>query len=364
MADILSQAEIEALLASLTEDGSVAAPAGARTLATPPEAALSHSEPQAVGRTSARTSRGFVGYKLYDFRRPDKFAKDQLRTLQMLHETFARLLGSSLSGYLRTGVHADLVSVGQLPYEEFMRSITSSVITIFSMPPLVGQALMEIEFNVVLAMIDRLLGGPGNMSKKSNVLTDIEKVLTETIINRAFEQLQVAWEGIAAFTVRREATETQAQFVQIVPPNDVVISVLFEIQLGDIRGAMSLCIPYVVLKPITEKLSALRWFASSMKVDVGQHTAELAKRLEHTRLPCSACLGGTTLTVREILDLKVGDIITLNRSRSDELELLVGSKVKFHGKPCVQGKKLAIYVTEAISQPDDEGPGTATLCDF
>lgn len=354
MSEILSQAEIEALLSSLQGDGTesdfgpppVDAANSAYSLSS--QASAGPSAPP-VGLRDGRTS---VAYEPYDFRRPDKFAKDQLRTLQMLHETFARLYAGSLSGYLRIPVHVDLISVEQIPYDEYMRSLTSSIINVFSMAPLNGQAILEVEFNVILSMIDRLMGGPGSMVKATSVLTDIERALTESIIDRALREFFVAWEGIAQFTARREIMETQSQFVQIVPPNDVVVSILFEIKVGDLRGAMSICIPYQLLKPVTPKLSAQRWFSNSVKKNSGKYSALLAGRLSKTSITCSVRLGGASLAVDDVLNLKVGDIVTLNRAQNEEVEIMFGNSVKFLGKPGIRGKKLAVYVNRA--NPDSE----------
>ncbi len=299
-----------------------------------------------------RDNKALVAYEVYDFRRPDKFAKDQLRTLQMLHETFARLFASSLSAYLRVPVHVDLVSVEQIPYDEYMRSLTSSIINVFSMAPLAGQAILEVEFNIILSMIDRLLGGPGSMVKNSTNLTDIERALTESIINRALKEFHTAWEGIAQFSPKREVMETQSQFVQIVPPNDVVVSILFEIKVGDLRGAMSFCIPYLLLKPITSKLSAQRWFSNNVKKNTGKYAGVLARRLEKTSVMCTVRLGGTTLNVEELVNLKVGDVVTLDQNQNDEVDILIGNHAKFQGRPGIRGKKLAVHVNR-ISRSND-----------
>ncbi len=343
MSDILSQSEIEALLSSLASGNDDSAPkksaSGGSTLS-----------PYVGG---ARFDKGLVNYEAYDFRRPDKFAKDQIRTFHMLHETFARLFSSSLSSYLRVPVHVDLVSVEQTPYDEFMRSLTSSVINVFSMAPLSGQAILEMEMNILFSMLDRLLGGPGVASKVGNVLTDIERVLTEGVVNRALADLQTAWEGVAQFTAKRERLETQSQFVQIVPPNDVVVFILFEIKVGEMRGAMSVCIPYLVLKPITSKLSAQRWFSSNARKSAGKYAAILAKRLEKTELPLTARLGQTTCTVDEMLHWKVGDVLLLNRKHSEEIEVLVGKRVKFRGKPGIQGKKVAVNITKIAPESEN-----------
>jgi len=343
LSDILSQAEIEALLSSLTGMSDM----GGGTSDASASMSMGGTVP------ARREAKSMTAYELYDFRRPDKFAKDQLRTLQMIHETFARLFAGSLSAYLRVPVHVDLVSVEQIPYDEYMRSLTNSIINVFSMLPLTGQAIMEVEFSILFSMLDRLLGGPGSVETKKNFsLTDIERVLIEGIIERGLKDFHSAWEGIAQFTPKREIMETQGQFVQIVPPNDVVVSILFEIKVGELRGAMSVCIPYLLLKPITSKLSAQRWFSSSVKKNTGKYAAVLARRLEKTYLALNVRLGRADLSVEEIINLKIGDVVTLERTQQEEIEVLIGSSVKFFGRPGIRGKKLAIHINRI--NPDNE----------
>jgi flagellar motor switch protein FliM len=339
MVEILSQEEIEALLASLSasEEGTPSAAAGASAATA---AATASGKPD---------RRAPIAYEVYDFRRPDKFSKDQLRTMQMLHETFARLFSSALSGYLRTPVHIDLISVEQIPYDEYIRAITNSAINIFSMQPLSGQALLEIEFDVVISMIDRLLGGPGTVVKRAQtVLTDIERPLVENVVDRALGSLRAAWEGIFSFTPMREGMETSAQFVQIVPPNDIVVSILFEIRVGETHGAMSLCIPYLLLKPILSKLSAQRWFSGSKRAS-SQHTALIAQQIQHTRVPLVAVLGSTRLMLRQILDLKEGDVVLLTRRTNEPIDILVGNKVKFRARPGLRGKQVVVQIESIVS---------------
>lgn len=352
--EILSQAEIEALLATLTGDGEVIAPepSAADSMAVSAGKAMPAAFPD-FRTPSVRSSgedRRTIAYEPYDFRRPDKFSKDQLRTLQMLHETFARLFASSLSAYLRVSTHVDLVSVEQVPYNEYMRSLTSSIITVFSMEPLTGQAIVEMEFAVMLSMIDRLLGGPGNMTKHNNNLTDIEKALCESIIQRALKDFQSAWDSVSPFAAKRESMETQAQFIHIVPPNDTVVSILFEIKIGDLRGAMSLCVPYLLLKPITSKLSVQQWFSSAGMENQGQNAAMLAKKIERAKVNCSCRLGTSRITVRELVSLNVGDTVVLDRKSSEEVDFMIGHNVKFRGKPGTAGRKVAIHINRVALQ--------------
>lgn len=337
--EILSQEEIEALLASLagSEETAQPSPAGGLPVVTP------------AGDVGKPGRRAPIAYEVYDFRRPDKFSKDQLRTMQMLHETFARLFSSTLSAYLRAPVHVDLISVEQIPYDEYVRAITSSLINIFSMQPLSGQALLEVEFDVVISMIDRLLGGPGTVVKRPQPsLTDVERPLVENIVVRALGSLRTAWEGIVNFTPVHEGMETSAQFVQIVPPNDIVVSILFEIRVGETHGAMSLCIPYLLLKPILSKLSAQRWFSGSKRAS-SQHTAVIAQQIQHTRVPLVALLGTTRLMLRQVLDLKEGDVVILNRRTNEPIDVMVGNRVKFRAKPGLRGKQVVVQVESIVA---------------
>lgn len=346
MSDMLSQDEIEALLASLAEQQSVAPPPESATPAPNPN----NPAPQmTLTGHSQRASRGAIAYEVYDFRRPDKFSKEQLRTLHMLHETFARHAGTSLSAFLRSPVSIELIALEQKPYEEYMRGINSSVFTIMSMPPLSGQSLLEVEFSIVFSMIDRLLGGPGG-SISRNVLTDIERPLVRQMIERVFAALKTAWEGIVIINPGIETIETSSQFVQIAPPNDIVVTILFEVRVGNQRGAMSICIPYLLLKPITTKLSAQKWFVSGGKKNTASSRRLLAWQIGQSNVDCSVVLGKSKITMRDLLSLNPGDVLTLDRDQDEDLDFLVSKTPKFKGKPITSGKRLYFSITEATKQ--------------
>ena len=338
MSDILSQEEIEALLNSLQGE-SVSDSAPAPQLIAQPASSSNRNAAQKAA----------IAYEVYDFRRPDKFSKEQLRTLQMLHETFARLSGSSLSAYLRTHVNIDLISLEQVPYEEYLRSINSSVFTIMSLPPLTGQAVMEMEFGLVFCMIDRLLGGPGRTVNR-NVLTDIERPLVRQTVERMFSALKSAWEGIVVVNPGIDGMETSAQFVQIAPPTDIVVTILFEVRVGNVRGAMSLCIPFLILKPITTKLSAQKWFVTTNRKHSPLHRRQLAVQVQNT--PVEACiqLGKSRLQVREFMGLQVGDVLRLDQHASKDITMLVSGTEKFYGMPAMNGKKLAFTVAGLVEK--------------
>lgn len=346
MSEILSQDEIEALLSSLSGGGE--AGGGGGGLSGGGDAGMREES----GGTAAqkRAHRSAVAYEVYDFRRPDKFSKEQLRTLQMLHETFGRLAGTTLSAFLRTNVSIDLISLEQVPYEEYLRSISQSVFTILSIPPLSGQAAMEMEFGLVFTMLDKLLGGPGRAIDRTN-LTDIEMPLFQQIVARMFGSLKSAWEGVVIVNPSVEEVETSSQFVQIAPPSDIVVSILFEVRVGDAHGAMSLCIPYMVLKPITAKLSAQKWFAAtSSRKQTSAHRKSLVGQLGSTKVDLAIRMGRSRITVQDFLLLRAGDVIRLDQKTKSDMVLCVSGKDKFRGKPSLNGKQVAFHINDYIDE--------------
>ena len=252
--------------------------------------------------------------------------------------------GSGLSAFLRNAVNIDLISLEQVPYEEYLRSINNSVFTIMSIPPLNGQAVLEIEFAIIFTMIDKLLGGPGRAVERT-VLTDIEQPLVRQMIERMFVALKTAWEGVVIVNPGIEAIETSAQFVQIAPPTDIVISVLFEIRVGEARGAMSLCIPYMVLKPVTTKLSAQKWFASGTRRQKPEYRRALVHHIHGASVECAVQLGQCKLQVRDFLKLRQGDVLRLDQKSERDIMMLVSKTPKFEGRPALSGKKLVFSVT-------------------
>jgi flagellar motor switch protein FliM len=285
--------------------------------------------------------------------------------LQILHESFARLFGSTISGYLRTTVHVDLASIEQISYEEYTRSISASLINILDVKPLSGQALYEVDLRILFVMIDRLLGGRGEGGLKSTRdLTEIERVLAENIVTRALKDLESAWDNVQKLKFESVSIDTTAQFLQIVPNNDTVLLVLFEVRIGERQGAMSVCMPYQLMKPILAKLNAQRWFQSGKKKSLANLAPQVAERLRQTtRVNCIARLGVATVTMGEIAALEPGQIIPLTLPAMDgeadspeaglnRAEVLVGNSPKFRGRIGLrEGRRLAIQIEEVLPGP-------------
>lgn len=329
-ADVLSQSEIDELLSALST-GVVSA-----------EEIKSEQKQRKV--------------KVYDFKRPDKFSKDQIRTLYMLHENFARLLNTYLSAHLRALVHINVASVDQLTYEEFIRSLPNpSVISIFQMKPLKGNAILEMNPNIIFAIIDRMFGGLGLPPAKARPLTDIEEAIVKRMINKALESFQEAWKQVVAIEPRFEVIETNPQFTQIVPPNDMVVIITLQAQIGQAEGLINICIPYLVLEPIMSKLTTTFWVASSIsKHSSDENISALQKKLETTFIPLVTELGRATVSVHELIDLSVGDVLQLETKVDDDLSILIGHREKFKCRPGIANNKLAIQVTKIVTEGDDD----------
>lgn len=325
MTEILSQNEIDALLEALTS-----------------------GEMDAEELKKDEETRKI---KVYDFKRALRFSKDQIRSLTRIHENFARLLTTYFSAQLRTYVQISVVSVDQLPYDEFIRSIPKmTILNIFEAPPLEGRMVLEVNPNVAYAMLDRILGGPGLAPNKVNNLTEIETMILERMFSKALESLEEAWKNIIDVKPNLELMEVNPQFMQIVSPNETVAVISFSTKIGDTTGMINLCLPHVVLEPIVPKLTAHHWF-SHQKKSIGTEEYNIIKdRINFASLPVSIELGTSNITVSDLLHLSVGDVIQLDKKVDDPLIAIVGNVPKYHVVPGQVKGKLAVQVTDLFEE--------------
>lgn len=329
MVDVLSQNEIDALLA-----------------------ALSSGEMDAEELKKEETQKKV---RAYDFKRAVRFSKDHIRSLTRIHENFARYLTTYFSAQLRTFVQINVVQVEQLPYDEFIRSIPKmTILNVFEAEPLEGRMVLEVHPNVAFAMLDRLLGGAGTSPSKINALTEIETIVMERIFSRCFESLQEAWKSVIDLSPRLEALETNPQFMQIVSPNETIALISLSTKIGDTTGMINLCIPHVVIEPIMPRLSVHHWFVSQKKTIAPEEVMALQSRVHKAKLPIIAELGDTQITVREFLNLSVGDVITLNKPVDELLNIRIGEKLKFLGSPGTTRGKLAMQISEIVNEGVEE----------
>jgi flagellar motor switch protein FliM len=294
--------------------------------------------------------------KIYDFKRPDKFSKEQIRTVSIMHETFARLTTTALSAQLRSMAHVHVASVDQLTYEEFIRSIpTPTTLAVINMDPLKGNAILEIDPSVTFSIIDRLFGGTGQGTKVQRDLTDIEQSVMEGIIVRILANMREAWTQVIDLRPRLGQIETNTQFAQIVPPSEMVVLVTLETKVGEEEGMMNFCIPYITIEPIISKLSSQFWFSSVRRSSTTQYMGVLKEKLSTVDMDVVAEIGSINLPVRDVLNLRVGDVVRLSNVRvGDPFTLSVGNKKKFLCQAGVIGKKVAVQVLKKLADIEQE----------
>lgn len=327
MAEILSQSEIDALLRAIQQED--------------------------VDINQMKKDEKERPVKVYDFKRPNKFAKEQTRTLQMLHDTFARLLSNNLSGKLRSLCKIEVVSVDQLTFDEYIRSISNpSIVSLFSLSPLEGTAVLEINPMIAFPLLDRLLGGPGKVGKIRE-LTDIEEGLMRGVLVDAYNFLRESWAAIISLNPKMEKIESNPQFVQIASPSSMVVLISFEATIGENNGVMTLCLPYLTLEPVLHKLSAQHFFTSSKKKLSRESQEALEKRLKVHQLPVSVHLGETAILLRDLLTMDAGDVLRLDRAAADLLPVYLGDRLKFHGKPGKSGKFVAVQLTSKATLAEE-----------
>jgi len=294
--------------------------------------------------------------RIWDFRRPDKFSKEQIRTVSFMHETFARLTTTSLAAQLRSMVHVHVASVDQLTYEEFLRSIPSpTALAVINMDPLTGSAILEIDPAITFTIIDRLFGGPGEGAKINRELSEIERAVMESIIVRILGNMREAWSQVIDLRPRLGQIETNPQFVQIVPPTEMVVLVTLETKVEEVEGMMNFCIPYLTIEPIISKLSAQYWYSSVRRGATTENLNVLRERLAGIDIPLVAEVGSLTLPMKDVMTLQPGNVIRLSGTRvGDPMVLKLGNRPKFDCRPGVVGKKLAVQVTRKIEDIEED----------
>ncbi|MDR2135899.1 MAG: flagellar motor switch protein FliM [Treponema sp.] len=294
--------------------------------------------------------------KIYDFHRPDKFSKEQIRTVQIMHETFARLTTTSLSALLRSMIHIHVASVDQLTYEEFIRSIpTPTTLAIINMDPLKGNAILEVDPAITFSIIDRLFGGVGEGTKSQHELTDIEQSVMEGIIVRILGNMREAWTMVIDLRPRLGQIDTNPQFAQIVPPTEMVVLVTLETKVGDVEGMMNFCIPYLTIEPIIGKLSTQFWYSSVRRGTTTENLNVLKEKLATINVDVVAEIGKINVPVRDVLALRAGDVIRLYNTRTgDPYSVNIGRKKKFLCRPGVIGRKMAVQITRKLADFDQD----------
>ena len=330
MANILSQAEVDALLRNYAEDEE--SPAGVEEL----------PGVQAEGRAHDEAP------QLYDFRRPCRVSRDQLRLLHGLHETFALAFSGVLGGYVRSLAEVQVVSLEQLSYAEWIHVLPKSTCLFpFSLEPLEGTAVAHIDNELVLGVVDRLLGGGGTESKVQRDPTQLETSLVARMIDDALRVLADAWAEISRFTPKRKGFEKWPNMLRLLSETEIVLLATARIKLNGASGRMSFCYPLTTIEPVIAKLASA--FAQGILRPKGASEGRpwILEGLREGRVPLAVHLGRGAMTIGEFVRLKPGDVIVLDRRVDDPLAVLVGGKTKLCARPGLLGKRLAVQVCRA-----------------
>ena len=314
MADVLSQSEIDALLSALS------------TGSLEPDELQKEEEKHKV--------------KVYDFRSPQKFSKDHIRTLELIHDNYARIISNFLTAQLRKNVKVKIETVEQITYEEFIHSIPNpTIMTMFRMPPLTGTILFETNPQFSFQIIDVLLGGTGERNTVSKEFSDIDKNIMMQITSGMISNLKLAWEDILSVEPEVESLETNPAINQTLAPNEPVALVTFSVEMGKSNTFINICIPYLSIEKVLDKLVVQYWFQNEKDAS-GDEVREK--------------IGCTHLTIDDFLNLSRGDIIRLDNKCTSPIKIYVEDQECYYAKPGITGKNLGVAVLDIIDKDVNE----------
>ena len=331
MADVLSQNEVESLLSAL-DSGPTSQPSASK---------------QQKGRGSI---------SVYDFKRPERVSKEQMRAFQALHDGFSRELGAALSSMLRSIVEVKLISVDQLTYSEFVFSLENpTCFNLMESSGLDGHMILDINPSIIFPFVDRLLGG--GREQRPNVpnrpLTDIEIRLVSRVTSLAIQGLESAWGNLCQLNLKVRQVESNPQLIQIVPPNEVIVLISFEISMGETRGIMNLCIPFNTIEPLAGKLSSDTWSAYTKKTADARQLVNLETGLSQAPIEMVVELARTTISAGEVMGLAIGDVIMTETARDQPLRIWIEEEPMFEGFPGAYKAHKAIRVRGRVERPKD-----------
>lgn len=326
MADILSQAEIDALLS-----------------------AMSSGELD----TDQMEQKDAKKIKIYDFNSPTKFSKEHLRTLEIIYEHYARLLSTTLPVYLRNNVQVSVVGSEAIKFNEFTNALSSPIIMgVINMSPLNGSIIMEVGTNLGYAMLDRMLGGSGQPLEKSRDFSEIERTIIEKILVM-FTQLQrEPWKNVIDISPVLSRLETNPQFAQVIAPNEMVAIVTLNIRIGDVEGMMNLCLPFLTLEDIMDKLNTKYWYSTMQEQHDENYEMYIESLIRKVSVPVKAVLGTSTVLVSDFMNLQVGDCIKLNSLVDQDMDVYVGNIKKFTALPGTERDSYAVRITSVIREEE------------
>lgn len=292
----------------------------------------------------------------YNFRRPDRLSKEQVRGLYLLHDLFAQSLSTNLPLFLRTMSEVNLISVEQQSYGEYIRGLSDpTTIFTFAVEALRGAFAVEINSTIAFTVVDRMLGGEGLPNKEKRAATELELKILEGFLSIITDNYREAWKPVVEeFKADPVGRETRPQMLQIVAPNDVVVTVVYQLQIGEIKGAMSFCLPVALLETVIEKFTQSAY--TSNKIAEPEATFALLQTLSRVRLPVSAELGKVSVSVSDLMNLAVGDVLKTSHRVEKPVNVLIDKSTRFTGRlAALEGKK----VVQIIEQSEQKSQQTA-----
>ena len=329
MGDVLSQQEIDALLSALSS-GEIAA-----------EDIEKEKEQQRV--------------KPYDFRRPNKFSKEQINTLEMIYDNYSRIISNYLSAQVRSNIHVNVASIEQMTYEEFIRSIPNpTLLTIFKMPPFSGSLILELNPQFGFQIIDLLCGGTAIITNRVRELTDIEKIIIKDVLDNMIGSMKMAWEDIMEVQPSFESLESNPQLNQTMSPTEPVALITFTTEVAEEQSFINLCIPYLAIEKIIDKLYFQYWFENDGKDQNGEYKKAIEEKVSNSKVDIKVILGKTHITVQDFIELTQGDVLQLEGLATDQLKMYVEDKMHFLVQPGIYKDKLSVQVVDIVEKDVEE----------
>lgn len=326
MGEVLSQQEIDNLLAALS-----------------------------TGELDANDMQGTEEKQVkdYDFKRPVKFSKEHLRTLEIIFEHYGRLLSTNLPVYLRKNVQVSVTSSETVTFSEFSNALSNPVIlSIVNFAPLPGNIIMELSLNVGFAIIDRMLGGQGTTLERVRDFSEIEMAILEKILVVCMQLLREPWKNVIEINPVLDRIETNPQFAQIIAPSDMIAIVTLNIRIGEVDGLMNICLPYFTLESIMDNLNTKFWYSTMQDTSDENYQEHLEALVKRVTVPLRAVLGTSSVSVNDFMNLQLGDIIRLDSEVNSDLKVYVGNIKKFTAVPGSSKDKYAVQVTSVLGEEE------------
>jgi len=291
--------------------------------------------------------------KEYDFARPSKFAKEHLRTLEIIFEHYARLVSTALPAYMRTSCQVEVINSEAVAFSEFSNALSNPILLgIMDFYPLKGNVLMDFSVKIGFSIIDRLLGGKGETLDKERDFSEIELAIIEKIMVICVDLLVEPWENVVGLEPRLEKIETNSQFAQVISPTEIIALLTLNLRIGNVEGLINICIPYTCIEPIIDKLNTKFWFSSMTESNEEIYRDIIEKRIAQAQIPVKAILGKSIITVNDFINLQIGDIIKLDKKITEDIEIKVGDIEKFTAKAGLFEKKNAVQIVSIIRKEE------------